>query len=81
MFCFLLILHPSQVGHMLLGIQSGDTIFGVTCYYGFSSLSMDLSVIMLNFLRCQVRQSMQGGQAVNTNWVDVLAVAGLVTDR
>ena len=30
---------------------------------------------------CQVKQSIQVVQAVDTNWVDVIAVAGLVTDR
>ena len=30
---------------------------------------------------CQVKQSIQVVQAVNTNYVDVIAVAGLVTDR
>ena len=35
---------------------------------------------LINCSRFQVSQSMQGGQEVNTNEVNVLAVAGLVTD-
>ena len=40
----------------------------------------DIIVSSVKLGSCQVKQSIQVVQAVDTNYVDVIAVAGLVTD-